>query len=380
MGNKCDLVLKGGEVVDPAQGLRAKRDICFKDGKIAAVEDSLPRDAGSQVIDVSGNLVVPGLIDVHTHFAYGVAPFNVDPDPTFLSTGVTTAVDTGSTGWMNFPSLKKLVIEKARANLFAFVHLSSIGGLPISIGIPDLGDFRFARPKETIRCIEENRESILGVKVRLSPDGTTLENATAALEMARMIADETDSHVMIHIMNSMLPMSQVIEYLKPGDVITHALHGSTHNVLGDKGQVRSEIWDAYRGGIVFDTACAWQHYSIPLSKSAIEQRLIPHTLSTDITADWPGEPSPYDLPTIMSLYYALGMTLEEVIGGVTSNAASIIGDEELGTLRPGTVGDVAVLELEEGDFAFQDLLGNEVRTNHRFTPVLTVKDGEAWHR
>ena len=219
MALNYDLILKGGEVIDPSQNLRGKRDVGFKGGKVAAVSESLPSEEGAHVIDVSGKMVTPGLIDLHTHFAYNVAPFCVNPDPTYLPLGITTAVDTGTTGWMNFPAFRSLVLERSDANLFAFIHLSSIGTMmPGSIEIPDLADFRFARADEAIRCIKDNRDLVLGVKVRLSPDGTTAEHAVPSLEMARKIADATGSLLMVHVMNSVLPLPQVMEYLKPGDI------------------------------------------------------------------------------------------------------------------------------------------------------------------
>ena len=127
---------------------------------------------------------------------------------------------------------------------------------------------------------------LLGVKVRLAPDGTTMEHAVPALEMARRIADETNSLLMIHVMNSVLPIAEVFEYLKPGDIATHIFQGTEHNILDDKNQIREEVWTAQKSGIIFDTACAAQHYSIPVCQTAIDQGLLPHTISTDFTA-WP---------------------------------------------------------------------------------------------
>ena len=213
MTGKYDLLLKGGEVLDPAEGLRGIRDVVFKDGKVAAVSEEIPPEASVQVIDVAGKLVAPGLIDLHGHFAYMISPYRADPDPTNLSIGVTTAVDAGSTGWMNFPGFRSYVIDRVQTRLLAFIHLSSIGTMPGSIQIPDLEDFRYARADEAVECIEDNRDVLLGVKVRLTPNGTTLKNAVPALEMARSIADDTSTRIMAHVMESPLPLAQVFEYL-----------------------------------------------------------------------------------------------------------------------------------------------------------------------
>ncbi len=378
MTSEYDLILKGGEVIDPSQNLRGIRDVGFKDGKVAVISENLPSERASRVADVSGKLVLPGLIDLHTHFAYEVVPYCADPDRDYLPIGVTTAVDTGSTGWMNFPVFRKLVIERAETNLFAFIHVSSIGTMMMgALDLPDLVDFRLVRVDEAIRCIEENRDVLLGVKVRLAPDGTTVEHAVPALKIARRIADETNTLLMIHVMNSVLPIAEVLEYLKPGDVATHIFQGTEHNILDDKSKVREEVWTARKSGVIFDTACAAQHYSIPVCQAAIDQGLLPHTISTDFTT-WPTNKKRYDLLGIMTIFHALGMSLEDVATCVTSNPASVIARSELGSLSVDAVGDASVLELEDGNFSYTDSLGHEVSAKRRFAPVLTVRRGRVW--
>ena len=378
MALSYDLILKDGEVLDPANQLHAKRDVAFADGKVAAVASDIPREQGAEVIDVAGDLVVPGLIDLHGHFAYKLVPYFADPDPTNLPAGVTTAVDAGSMGWSNFPAFRSFVMERAETRLFAFIHLSTRGGMPGGIGIPDLEEFRYARADETIACIEENRDLVLGVKVRVSPDGTTLKNAVPALEMARQICDRTASRLMVHVMDTPIPLAKVLDYLKPGDIVTHAFHSGTHRVLDDSGHVRIEVRAAHENGIVFDTGCAVAHYSLPLSRTAIEEGLPPHTISTDMTIGYPNEPPGYDVPELMSMFMALGMSQEDVVKAVTVNAADVIGEADLGNLSPGSVGDAAVLRLESGDFGYEDHLGNDIRTGLRFAPVLTVRGGKRW--
>ena len=373
-----DLVLKGGEVVDPAQGLRAPRDVGFKDGLVAAVEGDIPSAAAAEVLDVGGKLVAPGLIDLHGHFAHRIYPYRADPDSYCLAVGVTTAVDAGSVGWANFQAFRDYVIGRVDTRMYAFVHLSTLGLTTLTtMGIPDLEDFRWARAEEAIRCIRENRDVVLGVKVRLSPTGTTAANAVPAIEMARRVADETDSKMMVHVMESPLPLDQVFGYLKAGDIATHIFHGDVHNVLDEAGRVRQHVREAQQRGVVFDTAGAMRHCSIPVSRAAVEQGVPPDTISTDRNQPRPGMVN-YDLLEHMSIFLELGVPLDDVIRMVTANASDAIGREELGTLRPGGIGDAAVLELEQGEFGFEDGLGNSLRASRRFAPVLTVKDGARW--
>ena len=377
---RYDLVLKGGEVIDPAQGLQATRDIAFKDGKVAAVTGAIPETDGAEVIDVIGKLVTPGLIDSHGHFAYKFVPSRADPDAVNLTIGVTTAVDAGSSGSANFAGFRTYVMERVDTRLFAFLHLSAVGQtIGVGLGLPDLEDFRHVREEETMRCIEANRDLILGVKVRLTPSGTTLKNAVPALEAARRITDATGTRIMAHVYESPIPMAKVFEYLKPGDFATHIFHDDTHSILDENRSIRPEARQAYESGIIFDTASMPTHSSIAVSRTAIEAGMPPHTLSTDrVGDDHPRARWQYDLLGIMSMYLGLGMSLDDVVRCVTANAASAIGHEELGRLDVGGVGDAAVLELEEGNFRYEDGLGNEVSTERRFAPVLTVKDGKRW--
>ena len=177
--------------------------------------------------------------------------------------------------------------------------------------------------------------------------------------------------------------------MKPGDVATHIFHGDVHNVLNRRGRVSAEVWEAYENGVVFDTACFAKHFAIPICRQAIEEGLLPHTLSTDRVGDCPPAPAllrycapyapkNYNLLEVMSIFLGMGMSLEQVIERVTSKPASVIDREELGSLRVGSVGDAAVLELEEGRFSYPDMLGDQVEAERRFAPSLTIKDGRRW--
>lgn len=378
MDIEFDLVLQGGKVVDPSQHIHERMDVGFKDGKVKAISRQISSTRSKEIIDVTGDLVTPGLIDLHGHFAHLIVPFRAEPDEANLPFGVTTAVDTGSTGWMNFPGFKTYVIEKATTRILAFIHISAIGSCTVRIGIPDLEDFRLARTKETVDCINEHKDILLGTKVRLGPTGTTPTNAIDALKKAREIADNTGTLVMVHVMETDIPLSTVFEHLTPGDIITHCFHGDTHNVLDKDQNIRPEVWEAYRNGIIFDTGCFAKHFSIPICRTAIRQGMPPHTLSTDrIGEDHPVEIK-YSLLDVMSMFLELGMSLEEVIESVTSRPASVIGRTNLGTLKPGAEGDAVVLRLSGESIKYPDLLGNEIVANRNFTAKLTVKSGKTW--
>ena len=378
MPYKYDLVLKGGEVVDPSQDLRGRRDVGFKDGRVAAVAEEIPSSEASQVSDVAGKMVVPGLIDMHGHFFPGFAPSCIDADSSCLSVGVTTAVDAGTTGWVSFPALREYVIERADTRVLAFIHLSALGQTPLGLQAPDLNHFEYATSERAIRCIEDNRDTVLGLKVRLGPTGTTDENAVPALQMAREIADETDSKVMVHVMESSIPLAQVFEHLRGGDIVTHAFHEDTHNILDAEGEVRPEVREAIGRGVLLDTGNAQRHFSIPVCRAAIQQGVMPHTMGTDRVNPQRPRTVNYDMLDDMSMYIEMGMAFEQVLRAATCNGAAALGRPDLGTLKVGSAGDAAVLEFEDGEFAYEDMLGNEVRMAQRLAHVMTVKDGRRW--
>ena len=217
------------------------------------------------------------------------------------------------------------------------------------------------------------------MKIRIDTDISGEANAIPVLERARQVADVTGSFVMVHVARVPIPLAKVFEYLRPGDIVTHIFHSAENNVLGDKGQVRSEVWEAKSSGVVMDIGADRTNFGVALSRAAIAQGLLPDTISSDVTELRPGRPVIYTLPEVMTLFMGLGMSLEQVIAATTHIPAGAIGQEGvLGTLREGAVGDAAVLELESGDFAYDDAQGVAARCSERIAPVMTIKDGRLW--
>ncbi len=403
MPDRFDLVLKGGEVIDPAQGLRAVRDVAFEAGRIAAIEEDISPVDAREVVDVTGKIVTPGLIDIHGHYFEHIVPFATAADSVCLPNGVTTTVDAGSSGWLHFDGFKEFILSREQTRLMALVNLSALGMMaprrsigddfgptigisggpqtlldPHSVG--ELQDLRYAQVEEAVRCIRDNANVALGVKIRIDHEISGTANTIPALERARTVADMTDSFVMVHVARVPIPLAEVFEYLRPGDIVTHIFHSAENNVLDERGNVRTEVREARDKGIVFDIGAARRNFGIGLSIAAIEQGLPPTTLSSDITKVRPQSPVVYNLPEIMTLYMTLGMSLEEVIAATTQNASLAIGQTgELGTLAEGAIGDATVIELEEGDFTYDDGGGESVSTDRRISPVMTIKDGKVWN-
>ena len=403
MTDKYDLLLKNGEVIDPSQGLRGVRDIAFRDGRVAALESDIPSDDAREAVDVDGRVVTPGLIDIHGHYFEHIVPFATSADEVCLPNGVTTTVDAGSSGWLHFEGFKEFILTCEQTRLMALVNLSSLGmmsprrsigedfGPTIGISggpqtllgprnVGELQDLRYAQVEEAVQCIRDNPNVVLGVKIRIDHEISGEANTIPALERARTVADMTDSFVMVHVARVPIPLAQVFEYLRPGDIVTHIFHSAENNVLDERGNVRTEVREAKDKGIVFDIGAARRNFGISLSRTAIDNGLLPTTLSSDITKVRPQSPVVYNLPQIMTLYMALGMSLEEVVAATTMHSSNAIGETgQLGTLAVGAIGDATVISLEEGEFTYDDGNGESVSTNRRIAPVMTIKDGIVWN-
>ncbi|HLN87234.1 MAG TPA: amidohydrolase/deacetylase family metallohydrolase [Candidatus Limnocylindrales bacterium] len=372
-----DLLLKGGEVIDPSSNIRGRRDVAFCNGKIAAVAENIAAAEARQTIDVAGKLVTPGLIDIHGHFFHGYQPRFEHPDIFCLPTGVTTAVDAGSAGWKVFGDFRDRVINRCSTRLFAFVHISANGLNKEHTQQGELMDMKLIHVKETARCIVDNPENIVGLKVRIDDSALRVENAFPALEYAREAANRAGCRIMVHVSRSPIPLGQILDFLRPGDIVTHPFHGAANGSLDDKGKVRPEVIDAQKRGIILDSGCAKVHLDVNVCRAFLDQEILPDTLSTDgVRLD-----RSYTLAQVMSMFLALGMSLEQIIAATTHKAAAAIGKEAtLGSLRVGAAGDATVLNLEDGDFAFDDRAGNVIKCQRQLAPVLTVRNGVRWEQ
>jgi len=370
-----DLLLKGGTVIDPSNQLRGRRDVAFSDGKVAAVAENIATAEARQTIDVSGELVTPGLIDIHGHFFHGYQPRFEHPDNFCLPTGVTTAVDAGSAGWKVFGDFRDRVIQRCSTRLFAFVHLSANGLNKEHTQQGELMDMKLIHVKETAQCIVDNPENVVGLKLRIDDSALRLESAFPALEYAREAADRAGCRIMVHVSRSPIPLGKILDFLRPGDIVTHPFHGAANGPLDDKGKIRPEVIDAQKRGIILDSGCAKVHLDINVCRAFLDQEVLPDTISTDgVRLD-----RSYTLPQVMSMFLAMGMSLEQIVAATTHKAAAAIGKQAtLGSLHVGTAGDATVLHLEDGDFAFDDRAGNVIKCHRQLAPVLTVRDGVRW--
>ena len=375
-----DLVLTGGNLLDPAQGINnERRDVAFKDGKVAAVADSISPGQGSQSIDVSGKLITPGLIDLHGHFYHGASSTAVHADQTCLSSGTTTGVDAGSSGFLNYGAMRDYVFPAHRTRLLAFLHIGAVGLSANRVLGGALHDMRIIDVDETVKAIKANSGFVFGVKVRMHWDAVARWNAHEAMAKAREAATEAGVKLMVHVSGTPIPLPDVLEHLGPGDISTHAFNGNPEGILDGAGKIRPEVRAAVDRGVIMDVAHAGVHCDVEVAKAAMDQGVMPDTISTDVHIA-PAGRTVYLMNDLVSKFHAMGMTLSDAVASSTSRPAQVLGlQDSIGSLGVGMEGDAAVWEQRQGRFVWHDSAGHNVDGALRLDTFATVMGGAvAW--
>ena len=375
-GNKQhDLLLKNGMLLDPGQNIYDKRDIAFKDGVVSDVSMDISSELSSITVDVSGKLVTPGLIDLHGHFYHGGTGSAVHADQTCLSSGVTTGVDAGSSGFLNYGAMRDYVFPAHKTRLVAFLHIGAVGLAANRVLGGGLHDLRIIDVDQTVDTIKSNPNSIFGVKVRMHYDAVARWNAEKAMIAAREAADKSGTKLMVHVSGTPIPLPNVLEFLGPGDISTHAFNGDHESILDNNNKIRAEVREAVDRGVIMDVGHAGIHCDVDVVRHALSQGMPPDTISTDIHVA-PAGRTVYLMNDLLSKFHAMGLSMEDVVSASTNKPASVIGmDEEIGSLKIGMRGDAAVFNLREGRFVWHDMANHNVDGNVRFDTLLTVING-----
>jgi dihydroorotase len=374
-----DLVIRGGEVIDPSQGLRGVRDVGIRFGKIAAVEPGIAPARAKQTIDAKGKLVTPGLVDLHAHvYPYGSA-IGIPPDELAPFSATTTYVSAGDAGANNFAGFKRDVVAQSRSRLFAFVHISTIGLAGFPVG--EMLNIDYANVDAAARTIAENPDLVLGAKVRetlafVGNNGIEpLKRAVLAVERSG-----TKGRVMCHIGNAPGDLSVLVDTLRPGDILTHPYSALGNNTV-QNGKVLPALLEAKKRGVIIDVGHGAGSFDYDIAEQAIQQGLTFDTISSDVHVVAANTPSQPYLPWVLSKFLALGFSLEQVISAATVKPAGIINRvDKLGTLQVGAPADVSILELVEGPVELLDT-SNRPRTGKAFLKaVQTVHGGVPFGR
>lgn len=376
---RYDLLVKGGRVVDPSQQLSAPRDIAISEGKIALIAPNISEAEALHVLNADGKIVTPGLIDIHVHVYDGVTPLGIPADPNCIAKGVTTVVDAGSAGAHTFPGLRKYVINVVDTRVLALLNISVVGLSTSSWDNQwgELLDMRYVNAKLAIKTVEQNRDLIVGIKVRLSRH-ITGDHDLEALALAREAADAVKLPLMVHIGSSYSPLRDIFPKLRNGDVVTHSFTAGENGILDTRGRVLPEVHKAIANGVHLDVGHGRGSFSFETAEKVFEQDVLPGTISSDLHQYNVNGPV-FDLATTVSKFLHLGLSLEQAIERVTTNPSSLFGQlNGLGTLRGGAEADVAVFSLEEGDFEFVDALDAKRIGHRKLSPVATVKAGKLY--
>jgi dihydroorotase len=367
-----DLLLRGGEVIDPGGGQRGRLDVGVRDGRVAAVAPGL--DGAREVVDCAGRLVVPGLVDLHTHVLHDLTYWGIEPDRFAPAGGSTTWVDAGSAGGYAIGGLRRFVAAPSQVRVLAFLNVSSIGLVARSW---ELANEHYLDEELCARMAAEHAGFVVGVKARIDRDtvgGLGIEPLRAAVR----VAARAGLPVMAHVAQGPPRLAEVLEQLRPGDVLTHCATAASMGPLDESGNVRPELLAAASRGVLLDIGHGSGSFGFSAAEALVREGL-PLIVSSDAHQLSVQGPM-YDLPTCLTKLHMLGVPLDSLIEASTVRPARAIGREDLGTLRVGSAADVTVLRREEGSFEVGDVTGEVRRADCRFVAEATWVAGRRLER
>jgi dihydroorotase len=366
-----DLLIKGGTVLDPSQGLSGPCDVAIHRNRIAALGRDIPTESAASVIDAGGQIVTPGLVDLHTHVYYGATFWGIQADPVAARSGVTTWLDVGSSGAFNVIGFRDYVVRPARSRIYALLNISSIG---LTAMTNELANLNYCDVALCCKLIDANRDFILGVKARIDSN-TVGPNGLEPLRRARQAAERCALPMMVHIGGGPPAIQDVLALMRPGDVLTHCFTGHNMRLIDDEGRLLDAARRAWDSGVIMDIGHGAGSFSFETAEAMAAHGLTPDVISTDIHQMSVHGPL-FDMPTCMSKFLALGMSLDRVVRACTSRPAEVLGLQgEVGTLKPGAYADVALFRLSEGDYTFYDVFMNARKGRQLLRNTLTVLNG-----
>jgi dihydroorotase len=331
------------------------------------------------VRNVAGKYVTPGLIDLHTHVYWGGTSLGIDAEEFCRRSGVTTAIDTGSAGPGNFAGFRKHVIEPSQVRILAYLHLSFAGifGFSKTIMVGESENIRLMAPREAADVADANRDVIVGIKVRVGRHSSGDQGA-APLEMALQVANEVGMPLMAHIDHPPPTYEEVVEMLRPGDVLTHAFRPFPNAPCNAQGTIKPVVLEARKRGVLFDIGHGMGSFSFKTARAMLANGFYPDTISSDVHALCIDGPA-FDQVTTMSKFLCLGVPLREVIKQSTLNAAFALKRPELGSLKAGSVGDATILSVKDGKFDYVDVLGEHLAGDRKICSDAVVIAGRWWY-
>jgi len=372
---RFDLLIKGGEIVDPGTGYFGPGDVAVQRDRVAAVKRQIPAESAFQTIDASGLLVTPGLIDMHTHVWHGAGYYGIDADPIGAASGVTSWVDAGSAGAFTLEGLRRYIIEPSKVRVAAFLNISCIGLVAwdyelTNIELADVGLFEMVANR--------HRDILCGVKVRMGAT-TVGSNGIEPVRRAIQAAERCDMPIMVHIAHPPPSIEEFLPLLREGDIITHCFTGLPMKLFDDDGRLIDAARRALEVGVILDIGHGAGSFSFITAEAAIAAGIKPHAISTDMHQMSVAGPM-FDLPTCLSKFLALGLGVRDVVAMATEAPARILGYEDRGTLRIGALADIALFQLHEGAFPLYDNTGTMRSGRQLLRNAMTIVGGRILER
>ncbi len=370
-----DLLLKGGHLIDPKNQIDSKMDIAVADGKIAKVAKSIADVQAKKVVDASGLIVTPGLIDIHTHvfvgtkastFADGV--FSLSPDDFTFRSGVTTVVDAGTSGWRNFGVFKDQVIDKSQTRILSFLNIAGSG----MSGNPTQQDVNDMNPDSASMMTKKYPDIIVGIKI-----GHYEGSEWTPFERALEAANKSNIPLLVECHLPQLPLEEQLKRMRPGDILTHSFEQVSERmpVVDEQGNVRPFVLTAQSKGIRFDVGHGGAGFWFSQAVPAFKQGLLPNSFGTDLHR-FSMNSGMKDMLNVMSKFLNIGMKLQDIIYRATWNAAITIKRQDLGNLTEGAVADITILRMRKGEFGFTDSGGKKIKGNQKLEAEVTIRAGK----
>lgn len=378
---KADYIIRGGLVIDPAAGCSEVRDVVICGSRIADPGEETLQCSPDRIIDASGMIVTPGLVDFHTHLFHTGSSICIHPDM-MIAQGTTAAVDAGSAGTSNYEAFVRTVIDPSLLRIKGFLTVYSGGQLDPKL-VEDFNPELYNMDR-MIRIIENFGDTLLGLKIRISrgvvPDDRGVDYLKAAVDLAEELEQRTGKHlrVCVHTTNAPVPAGDLAEILRPGDIFCHCFQGAGSTILNPDGSVSEKVLEARKRGVLFDAANGKGNFGLKTAEAALAAGFLPDIISTDLTVDKFNMP-PYDknFPLVLSKYLALGLDLPTLIRAASEVPARIMGMEgQIGTLQPGALADIAVFQLKDRSYIQKDFCDDALRCTQILVPQLTMIGGE----
>lgn len=368
---RYDLLVKGGRLVDPAAGRDGAFDVAVSGGRIAAVDADIPESAAFRVVDASDALVLPGLVDLHTHVFHGFSFWGVDPDPIATRTGVTMWNDAGTPGAMTIDGFRRHIVGEADVRITTYINIAYIGLVGENY---ETANLEFCDGQILRRAVDRHRDLVRGIKVRIGTP-TVGDTGVESLRRAVRAGEECELPVMVHIAVGPPSIDDVLDLLRPGDVCTHSFTGLSMKIVDQEGRLRESARRALDRGVLLDVGHGTGSFSFATAEALFAQDVRPDTISTDMHQQSVYGPM-FDLPTTMTKFLALGMPLFDVVRAATERPAEILRlPGEVGTLRPGARADIGLFAVLEGAFPLYDIDGDVRVSPTLLRNTLTILGG-----